>query len=122
MSKSILFGLTCLIACAPLNVVHAQQTSCNKTTFAIQPLRIALITTGGTAVNALNAGDAVCGGFIVAPAQTICVNQNGAAGTATNGDTACVIANQPYYLSPSAKAVSVNGLVSSTVLGGYGYH
>ena len=101
---------------------HAQPVSCQRVTYNIISLDIATVTTGGTAVNALSAGHAVCGGFVVTSNSAgICVNQKGTAGTATLGDTACVAANVPYYLAPTANAISVNSTSSSVSLGGNGY-
>jgi cyanophycinase-like exopeptidase len=100
---------------------HSQTLSCSTVTHFPVSLRIASVTTGGTAVAALNAGDAVCGGFIVtANAAGMCVNQNGAAGTASSGDTVCVAQNVIFPLFPSSGAVSVNSSASTVALAGYG--
>lgn len=80
-------------------------------------------TVAGSAVNALTAGHAGKGGFIVTSnAAGVCINQVGAAGTATSGDTTCVAQNQPYYLAPSGNAVSVNSTGNPVTIAGYGYH
>lgn len=87
----------------------------------IVPLDVATVTTGGTAVTALNAGHATAGGFLVTSnAAGICVSQAGTAGTATSGSTQCVAANQRYNLVPSANAVSVNSTASAVAVGGEG--
>ena len=87
----------------------------------IVPLDISSVTTGGTAVSALSAGHATAGGFLVTSnAAGICVNQVGAAGTATSGNTQCVAQNQAFALVPSAAAVSVNSSASSVTFGGEG--
>lgn len=100
---------------------HAQ-TSCGTITHRTISLDVATVTTGGTPVTAINAGHAVCGGVLVTSnAAGMCVNQNGDAGTATAGDTICVAQNVPYYVIPSAKAVSVNSTASSVAIGGYGF-
>ena len=88
----------------------------------VTSLDISTVTTGGTAVNALSAGHASAGGFVVtANAAGICINEVGAAGTASSGDTACVAQNVPYYLAPTANAISVNSSSSSVTLAGYGF-
>jgi hypothetical protein len=85
-------------------------------------LDIASVTTGGTPVNALSTTHASAGGFVItANAAGICVNVLGAAGTATSGNTDCVVANQPYFIPPTANAVSVNSTASSVTLAGYGF-
>lgn len=93
----------------------------SPSTRTIVPLDISSVTTGGTAVNALSAGHATAGGFLVtANAAGMCVNQQGAAGTATSGATVCVAQNQAFTLVPSAAAVSVNSTASSVTIGGEG--
>ncbi len=88
----------------------------------IVPLDIATVTTGGTAVTALNAGNAAAGGWLVTSnAAGICVNINGVAGTATTGDTTCVAQNQAYYIPPTFHPVSVNSSASSVNFGGNGF-
>jgi hypothetical protein len=88
----------------------------------IVPLDISAVTTGGVAVTALNAGNAAAGGWVVTSnAAGICVNVNGAAGTATAGDTTCVAANQAYYIPPTSHPVSVNSSASSVNFGGNGF-
>ena len=90
---------------------------------SVTPTSLDISTVAGSAVNALSAGHATKGGFVVTSnAAGICVNQKGAAGTASNGDTACVAQNQPYYLAPSAGAVSVNSTGNPVTLAGYGYN
>lgn len=101
---------------------HAAAPACNNGgPRPQQSLDIASVTTGGTAVNALAAGNAICGGFIVtANAAGMCVNQKGTAVTSTTGDTTCVAQNVPFYLIPTSTAVSVNSSASSVALAGYG--
>lgn len=90
-------------------------------TMAPTALDVATVTTGGAAVNALAAGHATKGGFLVtANAAGMCVNQIGAAGTATSGNTVCVAQNQRYNLVPSTGAVSVNSSASAVTLAGEG--
>lgn len=111
----------------PTNMVCFQPfgpsgTPSKPASLTILPLDISSVTTGGTAVNALAAGHASAGGFVVTSnAAGICINERGAAGTASSGDTACVAQNQPYYLAPTSNAISVNSSSSSVTLAGYGY-
>lgn len=87
----------------------------------ITALDVASVTTGGTAVNALSAGHASKGGFLItANAAGICVNVRGTAGTATSGDTICVVANQSYTIPPTTNAISVNSSASTVTLAGNG--
>lgn len=87
----------------------------------VVPLDIASVTTGGVAVTALNAGHATAGGVLVtANPAGMCVSLIGAAGTVTSGNTICVAANQPYYVPPTAGAVSANSTSSSVLLAGNG--
>lgn len=84
-------------------------------------LDVKTVTTGGTAVNALNPGNAARGGVLVTSnAAGICINLVGTAGTATTGDTVCVAANQPYYVPPMIGSVSVNSSGSAVAIAGYG--
>lgn len=89
----------------------------------IIPLDVSSVTTGGTAVTALAAGHAMAGGFVeTANVAGICVDQHTAAGTVTGtpSTTACVATNVPFYIVPSAGAVSVNSSASSVSFGGEG--
>jgi len=79
------------------------------------------VTTGGTAVVALNAGGANAGGTLMTTnAAGICVNQNGPAATSTGGSTMCVAANQIFNLIQSGNAVSVNSTGSGVTFAGWG--
>lgn len=85
------------------------------------PLDIATVTTSGTAVNALSACHAINGGWIVSTVA-ICVDQFTTAGTVTGtpSTTVCLQPNQPFYLFPSIKAVSVNANSNAAPLAGQG--
>lgn len=91
----------------------------------IVPLAVSTVTTAGTAVTALAAGQRTAGGYLVTSnAAGICVSENGTAGTATGYTgsvmTVCVAANQPYNLLANAGAVSVNSTASNVAFSGYG--
>ena len=86
-------------------------------------LDIDSVTTGTTAVVALNAGHAVHGGFLITSNSAgICVDSSGdaGAGTATAGNTICVNPNVPYYIPPTTNAISVNSTASSVTFAGNG--
>lgn len=106
----------CLLAWPAAAVTVTEPGSLNVIT-----LDIKTVTTGGTAVAALNPGNAARGGYLVTSnAAGICINLVGVAGTVTTGDTICVAANQPYYLPPMIGSVSVNSTASSVAISGYG--
>ena len=91
----------------------------------IVPLDASTVTTGGTAVTALNATHAARGGYLVTVNTAgICVDQQTTAGTATGTppSTACVLANQPFYLVPNGNPVSVNSSASSVIFSGEGFN
>lgn len=90
----------------------------------IVPLDISTVTTGGTAVTALNAGHRTAGGFLFNPIGAtinLCINEQGAAsGTTSAGALTCIIPGQAYLLAPAAGAVSVITSDSSHPFSGYG--
>lgn len=77
----------------------------------IIPLDISTVTTGGTAVTALNAGHRTAGGFLQNPVGAtiaLCINEQGtASGTTSAGPVTCIQPGQTYTLVPAAGAVSV---------------
>lgn len=90
----------------------------------IVTLDVKSVTTGGTAVTALAAGNRTAGGFLQNPqnaAANLCINEIGAAtGSSSAGDTTCVIPGQGYVISPAAGAVSVVASDSAHPFSGYG--
>lgn len=88
------------------------------------PLDISTVTTGGTAVTALNAGHHTAGGFLYNPigaSINLCINEQGtASGTTSAGALTCVQPGQAYTLAPAAGAVSVITSDSSHPFSGYG--
>lgn len=87
-------------------------------------LDVKTVTTGGTAVNAINAGHRTAGGFLTNPigaTVALCINEIGAAtGTTSSGDTTCITPGQSYGVAPAAGAVSVVSSDSSHPFSGYG--
>lgn len=106
----------------------AMAQSCARPTagppYTSVPLDIATVTTGGTAVTALAACNAIAPGawIVTANAAGMCIDQFTTAGTATGvpSTTTCVGTNQPFFLTPSIKAVSVNSTASGVLISGQG--
>lgn len=100
----------------------AANPSCNTVTQV--PLDVASVTTGGTAVNALAAGNRGCGGWLQNPkaaAADLCINEMGAAsGTVSSGSTTCIEAGRTYSISPGIGPVSVVSSDSSHTFSGMG--
>lgn len=90
----------------------------------ITSLDAATVTTGGTAVTALNAGHRNKGGWIQNPPSAsvnLCINETTtASGTTSSGNTTCIVPGQTYNLVPSANAVSVISSDSSHAFSGFG--
>lgn len=82
------------------------------------------VTTGGTAVTALNAGHRTAGGWIYNPTtatQNLCINEIGTATTTSQGDTTCIAPGASYSLAPSYLAVSVNSTDGTHAFSGRGF-
>lgn len=92
--------------------------------YTIISLDVATVTTGGTAVTALNAGHRVSGGWLVNPTTAtipLCINEIGtASGTSSSGNTTCITPGATYVLAPSGNAVSVISSDSSHPFSGEG--
>lgn len=90
----------------------------------IIPLDVSTVTTGGTAVTALNAGHRTAGGFLYNPIGAtinLCINEQGtASGTTSSGALTCIQPGQTYTLVPAAGAVSVITSDSSHPFSGEG--
>jgi hypothetical protein len=113
-----LFALLLLAVSASANVesVPGQTTPI--------PLDVAVVTTGGTAVQAVNPGNRLRGGWLQNPigaTAALCVNEIGvASGTTSNGNTTCIAAGQSYAFTPGSGAVSVISSDSNHVFSGIG--
>jgi hypothetical protein len=87
-------------------------------------LDIKTVTTGGTAVTAIAAGNRTAGGYIQNPPTAtvnLCYNEIGTAvGTVTNGDTICIVPGASVVFFASGNAVSVITSDSAHAFGGYG--
>jgi hypothetical protein len=94
-------------------------------TLTLVPLRVAVVSIGGTAVTALNAGDRTKGGVIFNPETAtvpLCINEiTTASGTSSAGSLFCILPGQKYDLCPSANAVSVVSADSNHPFAGMGY-
>jgi len=86
-------------------------------------LDVATVTTGGTAVTALAAGNAAKGGFIKAVSAILCIRDStGTAGTVDGvAGTTCIAVGQTYMLPPQVGAISVNSSTAGAIIGGRGY-
>tara|TARA_R110000868_G_C10969754_1_gene769606 strand:- start:10877 stop:11299 length:423 start_codon:yes stop_codon:yes gene_type:complete len=93
--------------------------------YTLVPLDVAVVTTGGAAVTALDAGNRTGGGWIQNPVGApgpLGVNEIGtASGTTSSGNTTFIAAGQTYTIAPSAGAVSVISASSSHVFSGVGF-
>jgi len=89
----------------------------------INPLDVAVVTTGGTAVQALGPGEHAAGGFIQNPPTAtvaLCINEAGPAVAGGSGSTTCVSPGIVYPLAPNGGTVSVVSSDSNHPFSGYG--
>ena len=88
-------------------------------------LDVATVTTGGTAVTALAAGNRTAGGWFQNPKGAtidLCINEIGtASGTTSAGSTTCIVPGQIYLVAPAAGAVSVISSDSAHPFSGMGW-
>jgi len=116
-------GVTALPA-LPTGTNAIGQVSTNPGARTLVPLDIATVTTGGTAVAALNAGHRTAGGFLQNPPGAtinLCINEiSTASGTTSAGSTTCILPGQSYALAPAAGAVSVITSDSAHPFAGFG--
>jgi len=94
-------------------------------TRTLVPLDVAAVTTGGTAVAAIAAGNRTAGGVLQNPPGAtinLCINEvsGTASGTTSAGSTICILPGQSYALAPSPNAVSVITSDSVHPFAGYG--
>jgi hypothetical protein len=120
--------LTCLVLLAVLLAVpqgaFAQQ-SCEGIR-VVRAMDIATVTTGGSAVFAINGGGRTCGGWIMNPTTAtvdLCVNEAGAvaSGTTSAGSLVCLAPGRVLMLARSQLAVSVISADSSHPFAGEGW-
>jgi hypothetical protein len=89
-----------------------------------RPLDASIVTTGGTPVTALVAGNRTSGGWIANPSTAttvLCINEQGAATITAQGATFCIVPGQSYSLAPSKNAVSVVSSDSAHPFSGIGF-
>jgi hypothetical protein len=95
-------------------------------TLTLVPLDISTVTTGGTAVTALNAAHRAKGGWLQNPPSAtinLCINEQGtASGTTSSGNTTCIVPGQAYALAANGGAVSVVSSDSSHPFSGMGFN
>ena len=91
----------------------------------IVPLDITTVTTGGTAVTALAAGNRTAGGWLFNPVEAtikLCINEAGtASGTTSQGSVTCIAPGTYYTLTPSPGPVSVISSDSAHPFSGMGW-
>ena len=120
MFRTLFAGLMLLAFAAP---VHAA-TMTVPGPVTLVPLDVATVTTGATAVIALQPGNKTGGGWIKNPegsAQPLCINELGtASGTVSSGSTVCIAAGATYTLTPSIGSVSVVSSDSAHPFAGLG--
>lgn len=91
----------------------------------IVALDVSSVSSGGTAVTALNSGHRTAGGWIhnlETETNVLCINEIGtASGTSSSGNTTCIQPGQTYSIAPAAGAVSVVSANGSHTFSGYGF-
>ena len=118
-----------LLTCLALAALAAPARAATVTVpgpLQIVPLDVSTVTTGGTAVTALAAGERTAGGWLQNPSTAtinLCINEVGtASGTTSAGSTTCIVPGAIYTLAPSIGPVSVISSDSAHPFSGYGFH
>lgn len=110
---------------AQVDVTNPMPTLDKPASYTLVPLSVFTVTTGGTAVTALSAGQRTAGGWIQNPVGApgpLGINEIGtAAGTTSSGNTTFIGVGTTYVLAPSANAVSVISASSAHVFSGMGW-
>jgi hypothetical protein len=90
----------------------------------LNPLDISTVTTGGTAVTAINAGHRSAGGWLFNPSTAtinLCISELGtASGTTSAGNVTCITPGTTYIVSPGIGPVSVVSSDSAHPFSGMG--
>ena len=108
-----------LASVAMAAVAHAQPVPVN-----LAPLDANTVTTGGTAVTAVNHYNRLKGGWLQNPSTAttnLCINEMDAqaATTTPGGNVTCIVPGQTYLLAPSGNSVSVVSSDSAHPFSGY---
>jgi len=110
---------------AQVDLANPMPTLSKPASYTLIPLSVATVTTGGTAVTALSAGQRTAGGWILNPigaTVNLGINEIGtASGTTSAGSTTFITPGQTYSLAPSANAVSVISADSAHAFSGMGW-
>ena len=116
-------GTSAASASSVQGVTNGVPVSTTPGPLAPYDLDVATVTTGGTAVTALAAGNAAKGGFIKAVSAILCIRDStGTAGTVDGvAGTTCIAVGQTYTLPPQVGAISVNSTTAGAIIGGRGY-
>ena len=113
MNKWLIAGLAGIAACG---IARAQ---------SLNSLDASTVTTGGTAITAINAGHRTKGGWLNNPSTAttpLCINEKGTATTTPGGDVTCIVPGQTYVLAANGQAVSVVSSDSAHKFSGYGWY
>lgn len=107
---------------APIQAPAQQATAPGQR--SLVTLDIKTVTTGGTAVAAIAAGNRTAGGLLCNPVGAtinLGINEIGTAvGTTASGDTSFIVPGQCYNVAPASTAVSVISSDSTHPFSGYG--
>jgi hypothetical protein len=110
---------------AQVDVTNPMPVLTKPASYTLVALGVATVTTGGTAVTALSAGQRTAGGWICNPVGAtvnLGINEIGTAtGTTSAGSTTFIAPGQTYTLAPSVNAVSVISSDSAHAFSGMGW-
>ena len=113
-----------LLLTAPMAMAQSTVRTLNGPVNMV-PLDIATVTTGATAVTALNAGHRTAGGWLFNPSGAtvdLCINEMAvASGTTSAGSLICIAKGTRWDLTPSPAPVSVITSDSSHPFAGMGW-
>lgn len=105
----------------PVTLANPLLVNSKPLPFTIVTLNASQVVTAFQPINALLAGQCLCGGYLITnDPNGFYVNQAGVAGTAQSGSTFFYGPNVPCLLVPSAGAVSVNASEAPVTIQGYG--
>ena len=115
-----------MMAAAFASVAMAGGAQAQPVPVNLAPLDTNTVTTGGTAVTAVNHYNRLKGGWLNNPSTattSLCIDEqdNEAATTTPGGNVTCVVPGQTYLLAPSGNSVSVVSSDSNHVFSGWAW-
>jgi hypothetical protein len=120
-----MFRLLLCLALLALAVPARAATEFVQGAVTINPLDVAIVTTGGVPVIALGAGERTAGGWLQNPSTAtnpLCISETSLTPGATSaGSTTCITPGQSYVLAPSINPVSVVSADSAHPFSGQGF-